>query len=148
MLFRRTSSSTAGAETSSGGGASAGRPAEGGGAIATGSPAFSALVRSRRRAGSSVAEAPDAFGAMDHDLFAVPVEEGEVDPGEFVVRLPLVHLLLDAAAAFDRVSHVLVELLISWRISRVQDLEQGAEGLLDALLVAAFDSPSRASPAC
>jgi len=40
------------------------------------------------------------LGAVEHDLVAVGADVGQIDPRKLVVRLALVHLLLDAAAAF------------------------------------------------
>src|SRR5208337_3994687 len=44
-----------------------------------------------------------------------------------IVRLPLVHLLLHAPAALDRVGHVLIEFPISRLIGWVEDLEECTE---------------------
>ena len=63
--------------------------------------------------------------------------------GELVVRLSLVHPLLDAPAAFHRVRHILFELNVGRLIRGMEDLEERAEGLLDALLVPAFDGTAQ-----
>ncbi len=82
--------------------------------------------------------------AEHHDLVAVGPVVGQIDPRKLVVGLALVHLLLDAPPALDRVGHVLVELRIGGRAVGVQDLQQGADRLLDALFVAALDRAAEA----
>jgi len=57
---------------------------------------------------------------VDNHFFACPIEEREFDVCEFVVRLPLVHLLLDAATAFDSVSDVLFEFLVGGGVGRIK----------------------------
>src|SRR3954451_19215483 len=69
-------------------------------------------------------------------FLAIGAYVGEVDAGELVVRLALVHLLLYSAPVLHRVGSVLVELGVGRVAGGIQDLEEGAHRLLNALLVA------------
>src|SRR6266851_6931258 len=84
------------------------------------------------------------LGTINDGLLAVAVDVGQVDARELVVWLSLVHLLFDAPTAFHRVGHILFELFVGRIVRGMEDLEEGAERLLDALLVPTFDR--RAEP--
>ena len=82
--------------------------------------------------------------AVDHHFVALGREVRQVDERELVVGLALVHLLLDPPAALHRIGHVLLELRIAGWPVRVENLQEGADRLLDALFVAAFDRRAQA----
>lgn len=83
------------------------------------------------------------FRAESHHFLTAGLEVRQINACKLVVRLALVHLLLDAAAALGRVGYVLFELGVGRWTVRVQDLQERADGLLDAFLVTPLDRLSQ-----
>ena len=85
---------------------------------------------------------PFRLGAVYDRLSSVGRNVRWVDLGKLVIRLPLVHLLLHAPAALDRVGHIFIELCIRRWALGVQDLQQPA----NRLLIPFSSRPSTAFP--
>ena len=85
------------------------------------------------------------LGAEDHHLLTAGLEVGQIDARKLVIRFALVHLLLDAATALRRISHVFLELFIGGRSVRVQHLQERADGLLDAFFVAPLNGLAKSN---
>jgi len=78
------------------------------------------------------------FRAVDDDLFPIRGEIGQLNVGKLLIRFSFVHLLLDPTAPLNRIRDIFFELPIRRSAPWMQDFEEGAQCLLDALFISTF----------